>query len=166
MSVTSCFLYTFFDALFVFICSVQATQPITSRPLLNENKQHVGDEHGPARCLGRIYLLLDHMNDPKRYMKWMKNAASSLGVSMLVVQQRQHSNVHIIMEGGDDDLSTMMKHWRSDRVDVNGRGQPCKERKMEIVWRTTEEVRTAVVCGADEEGGYFSYGYFAFDSTK
>ena len=99
---------------------------------------------------------VDHMNDGKGYRKWLRKVAREMGVSLLVRQvflvaggvkttttsssNRNHGSdsrgsiIIVVLVGDDkDDVSSMLKRWRTYRVDVDSCGKPCLERKMKVI---------------------------------
>ena len=103
-------------------------------------------------------VLVDHMNDPKGYIKWLQKACKSAGCSCIVLhcflndgggdENRSGSQSHprattrprgrpIIIVGliGDDEssLKQVLKRWRTSRVDVDSKGNPCLERMMDVL---------------------------------
>ncbi len=94
-------------------------------------------------------VLVDHMNDVKGYTKWLQKACKSAGCSCLVLRCFSNEEGHtsqtitksrarpIIVVGliGDDEssLKQVLKRWRTSRVDVDSKGNPCLERMMEVL---------------------------------
>jgi len=96
-----------------------------------------------------ILVLVDHMNDAKGYTKWLQKACKSVGCSCLVLRCFSNDEGHasqtitksrarpIIVVGliGDDEssLKQVLKRWRTSRVDVDSKGNPCLERMMDVL---------------------------------
>ncbi len=93
-------------------------------------------------------VLVDHMNDPKGYSKWLQKACKSAGCSCLILRcfpnddggtaQSGKSRARpIIVVGliGEDEssLKQVLKRWRTSRVDVDSKGNPCLERMMDVL---------------------------------
>jgi len=97
------------------------------------------------------------MNDPKGYTKWIHKACKSAGCTGTILtgsssgnEDRGRSaagsrtkppprgkNKPIIVVGliGNDESSVkrVLKRWRTSRVDVDARGNPCLERMMDVL---------------------------------
>ncbi len=100
-----------------------------------------------------VLALVDHMNDPKGYTKWLQKACKSAGCTCVVLrcfpngsgggegsssQAASKSRARpIIVVGliGDDEasLKKVLKRWRTSRVDVDSKGNPCLERMMDVL---------------------------------
>jgi hypothetical protein len=103
-------------------------------------------------------VLVDHMNGPKGYIKWLQKACKSAGCSCIVHhcflnddgsgEDHSGNQSHprattrprarpIIIVGliGDDEssLKQVLKRWRTSRVDVDSKGNPCLERMMDVL---------------------------------
>lgn len=118
-----------------------------------------------------ILVLVDHMNDPKGYIKWLQKACKSAGCSCLVrhcflndggTEGRSWSKSHpqattksrvkpIIVVGliGEDQssLKQVLKRWRTSLVDVDSKGNPCRERMMDVLVEGALEFPTS--CDGD-----------------
>lgn len=99
-----------------------------------------------------ILIHVDHMNDEKRYRKWLYRSAQELSCSILINQSSSvstedfperniHNNTYLIkrpiiivaLKGDEMAIKQYMKRWRTSRVDVDSKGKPCLERKMTIL---------------------------------
>ena len=87
---------------------------------------------------------VDHMNDSKKYRKWLKKTCQSQGCLLLIRQCRlgrqadtgninRLTNVYVGIFGNRDSVKQVMKQWRTSRVDVDSKSKPCLERLMTVV---------------------------------
>jgi hypothetical protein len=92
-------------------------------------------------------VLVDHMNDSKGYTKWLHKACKSVGCSCLIKhcfpgdnRNTKRKSKPLILVGliGDEESSIqqVLKRWRTSRVDVDSRGNPCLERMMTVLVET------------------------------
>ena len=131
-------------------------------------------------------VLVDHMNDPKGYIKWLQKACKSAGCSCLVRhcflndggdEDHSGSQSHprattrsrgrpIIIVGliGDDESSMkqVLKRWRTSRVDVDSKGNPCLERMMDVLVEGALELSSS----CDDNDGDSSVGKVLMESPS
>ena len=79
------------------------------------------------------YLItIDHMRNESRYCKMLEKWSKELNVSCTVINCGLH-NLYVQLVGDTSDVGQFLKVWKSQNVDVNSRGHPCKERLLSIV---------------------------------
>eukprot|EP00747_Dinoflagellata_sp_TGD_P170840 gnl/TRDRNA2_/TRDRNA2_203455_c0_seq1.p1 gnl/TRDRNA2_/TRDRNA2_203455_c0~~gnl/TRDRNA2_/TRDRNA2_203455_c0_seq1.p1 ORF type:complete len:252 (+),score=17.99 gnl/TRDRNA2_/TRDRNA2_203455_c0_seq1:110-865(+) len=83
-------------------------------------------------------LHLDHMNDHKGYSKTLTRWASQLKLSgvifLPVACTPRPRHVFVVLDADSPgQISDFLKRLRTQNVDVNSRGQPCKERMSSVV---------------------------------
>ena len=91
---------------------------------------------------GMLYAMLlhvDHMNDKKAYEKWIQKACKAAGCSFDLKRCYKNDNpllrpiIFVCILGDEDNVKQLMKRWRTSRVDVDSKGQPCLERMMSVL---------------------------------
>lgn len=88
-------------------------------------------------------LLVDHMNDGNSYRNWLRKICYENDVLLLVQQcypnddYLKRAKIVVCLVGGD--VKTVLKQWRTRKVDVDSKGKPCLERRMTILVEGTLE---------------------------
>jgi len=77
-----------------------------------------------------ILLMLDHMRDRQRYVRTIRKWAKNLDLTGRILFYR---HILIILEGNDSNLKQYIQLQRTHKVDVNSKGEKCKERLMEVL---------------------------------
>ena len=88
-----------------------------------------------------VLVHVDHMNDGKRYRKWLRKTCQSQGCTLMVKQfsSSDDSNnngrptIYVGIFGNKENTKKVMKLWRTSRVDVDSKNKPCLERMMSVV---------------------------------
>jgi hypothetical protein len=87
----------------------------------------------PAPCC--LVVHLDHMRDRKMYTKILNQWARQLSLHGAVfspivakVSVNLYKDVLVVLEGGAQELREFGRRLRTQTVDVNAQGKPCKER--------------------------------------
>jgi hypothetical protein len=82
-------------------------------------------------------VLVDHMNDGSSYRKWLRKACHENDV-LLMLQQffpnddyLKRPKIVVGLVGGN--VKTVLKQWRTRKVDVDSKGKPCLERMMTVL---------------------------------
>ena len=95
-----------------------------------------------------VLLHIDHMNDEKGYCKWIQKSCKSVNCNFLI--KKCHPNnydsdknnknnnkkkpiIIVCLWGDIDSVKQVLKRWRTSRVDVDSRGNPCLERMMSVI---------------------------------
>lgn len=94
----------------------------------NDNGQEQDDLWGTL-------VLVDHMNDAKRYRQWLRKTVRRLDCVLFIQQcYLDYAKRPIIIVGVvGTSVSEFMKRWRTSRVDVDSKGRPCLERQMTVI---------------------------------
>jgi acylphosphatase len=94
----------------------------------NDNSQEQDDLWGTL-------VLVDHMNDAKRYRQWLRKTSRQLDCVLFIQQcYLDYTKRPLIIVGVvGTSVSEFMKRWRTSRVDVDSRGRPCLERQMTVI---------------------------------
>jgi len=109
------------------------------------------DEHVMEHRYG-ILVHVDHMNDRKRYCKWLRRSAAESNCTILIAETHR-DNTKEQAEEQIPNLSThgkpiivvaifgeavlvkqVMKRWRTSRVDIDSKCKPCLERQMRVLY--------------------------------
>eukprot|EP00887_Chlorella_sp_A99_P003627 scaffold7.g3627.t1 len=96
-----------------------------------------GDEQGTHVAL----LRLDHMRDRAGYSRLIRGWAGELGLSgrLLFLGSGGSAVILLLLEGPAAALREYLVRHRTQNVDVDSKGRPCRERMMSVV---CEEART------------------------
>lgn len=104
-----------------------------------DEKEQTTDE---TNNLYGILVNVDHMNDGKRYRKWLKKTCQTQGCNLFVRQCRPTDNaatdgdrpaIYVGVFGDKASVKQVMKMWRTSRVDVDSKGKPCLERMIHVL---------------------------------
>mmetsp|Transcript_14221 Transcript_14221/g.21016 ORF Transcript_14221/g.21016 Transcript_14221/m.21016 type:complete len:428 (-) Transcript_14221:500-1783(-) len=83
---------------------------------------------------------VDHMNNAKRYRKWLRTTSVETGCFALTKQLYPNEDftkrpyiVVVVIGESDDTVKQFLKRWRTSRVDVDSKGKSCLERMMSVV---------------------------------
>ena len=79
---------------------------------------------------------LDHMRNEQKYLKLLNSWAKDLTLYGKVLHTGPHS-IYVIIVGVNDSggasVSEFLKRWRTQNIDVDSQGRPCKERLLSIL---------------------------------
>ncbi len=123
---------------------------MTSMKIYTENSKNIeqsSNRDDEVACdVGRdaeniygVLLHIDHMNDEKNYCKWIQKSCKSLNCNFLLRKhypsndQKRKPIIIVCLWGNVDAVKQMLKRWRTSRVDVDSRGNPCLERMMNVI---------------------------------
>ena len=78
------------------------------------------------------------MNDPKGYTKALDKFAQEAGSSLSIFYRQaandRRLNIHLILDSPSQEAeSIFLKKFRTQPVDIDGRGEPCKERCAQVL---------------------------------
>ena len=79
---------------------------------------------------------LDHMRNEQKYLKLLNSWAKELTLYGKILHGGPHSIYVVIVEVNDSggaSLSEFLKRWRTQNVDVDSQGRPCKERLLSVL---------------------------------
>ena len=132
---------------------LQATEDITTNPLLqkteakcelvnlSESKQtepHLLTTYHSAPTLTVIpnmminIIKIDHMRNERKYFKVLQSWARELALHGKVFNTRVHA-VFAVLIGSSCSLSEFLRRWRTQSVDVDSQGRPCKEKLLSVL---------------------------------
>ena len=79
---------------------------------------------------------LDHMRNEQKYFKLLNSWAKELALYGKVLHTGPHS-IYVVIIGVNDSggasVSEFLKRWRTQNVDVDSQGRPCKERLLSVL---------------------------------
>ena len=78
-----------------------------------------------------VVLKLDHMRNRQKYLKHLKKWSNELRVRVSVFVLRSVKYV-IVLDGEKTDVDRFIVNWKTQCVDVDSKGKPCKEKLMTI----------------------------------
>ncbi|CAF2080027.1 unnamed protein product [Rotaria magnacalcarata] len=75
-----------------------------------------------------ILMKIDHMRSPNIYMKHLRQWTNELNITggVLVIPH----TIFILVEGNNDNLKKFIIKLKTETVDIDSRGRPCKERLL------------------------------------
>ncbi|CAF0980132.1 unnamed protein product [Adineta ricciae] len=79
-------------------------------------------------CLKSTLMSIDHMRSPNVYMKRLHQWADQLLLTGRVLVIPHH--IFILIEGTNEDIKQFIVKLRTETVDIDSRGRPCKERLL------------------------------------
>jgi len=97
-----------------------------------------------------IVIKIDHMRNSSEYVKTLERWCGQLGVrAVLVVSSDQ--GLIFLLEGDKINTSNFMINWKTTSIDVDSRGKPCKERMIQILYRSSIEKGDEILKEISEE---------------
>lgn len=112
----------------------------TSMKVYSDDKNEIDIYSSAAHQTERPYgalVVIDHMNDGNSYRKWLRKVCYENDVLLLLQQcypnddYLKRPKIIVGLIGGD--VKTVLKQWRTRKVDVDSKGKPCLERMMTIL---------------------------------
>ena len=112
---------------------------------VDEHKGHdVNEGGGNAESKHGVLVHVDHMNDGKRYRKWLRKTCQAQGCTLMIRQfhwetadtnnnNQRRPTICVGVFGESGGVKKVMKLWRTSRVDVDSKGRPCLERMMTVI---------------------------------
>ena len=93
-----------------------------------KSKTHSKHHAQQSICIVRI----DHMRNEPKYFKTLRSWAGELETSGRVINAGRRA-IYIILVGSNSKLSEFLRRWRTQSVDVDSQGKPCKEKLISIL---------------------------------
>ena len=75
---------------------------------------------------------LDHMRNRQKYVKTLQQWSEELGVRGKIVDGGLH-NIYVVLLGREGSVREFVRRWRTQSVDDDSRGRPCKERMVSVL---------------------------------
>ena len=75
---------------------------------------------------------LDHMRNEHKYFKLLNSWAKELDIHGKALNGGAHS-IYVVLIGTNNTLSEFLRRWKTQNVDVDSKGKPCKEKLMRIL---------------------------------
>ena len=91
----------------------------------------------PNLTLCAAVIMIDHMNDAKGYMKKLRKWTDQLGARGLLwwrMGPRRVESVVVLLAGRASVLKAFVTRLRTQYVDVNSRGDRCREKQSRVCW--------------------------------
>ena len=92
----------------------------------------LGGTPGVHVCIAK----LDHMRNEQKYLKLLNSWAKELTLYGKILHTGPHS-IYVVIVGvnnsGGTSVSEFLKRWRTQNVDVDSQGRPCKERLLSVL---------------------------------
>ena len=79
-------------------------------------------------CIAKI----DHMRNEQKYFKILKSWARELSISGRLLNCGRHS-VYVLLIGTSGNLSEFLRRWKTQNIDVDSQGKPCKEKLISVL---------------------------------
>jgi hypothetical protein len=104
----------------------------------NDDQDQDEQQDYDTRVYGAL-VHVNHMNDAKSYRKWLRKTCQDADVSLLIKQCytnldfTKRPKIVVALLGDRDSISSVLKRWRTSRVDVDSKGKPCLERMMNVM---------------------------------
>lgn len=77
---------------------------------------------------------LDHMRNEQRYFKTLRTWSRELNIQGKVLSAGTHF-IFVVLSGSREDVGEFLHRWKTQHVDVDSRGKPCKEKMMSVLCR-------------------------------
>ena len=108
-------------------------------------------ENGEVEIEDLIVTLveIDHMRNQVKYVKHLQTWTTQLDIKLFVVHLEFLSKHWLLIQSTEDQLKQFMKNLKTQNVDVDSKGKPCKERLSTILY--TKSVKTPHVDNFNEE---------------
>ncbi|CAF2754006.1 unnamed protein product [Rotaria sp. Silwood2] len=80
------------------------------------------------QCSSSFLMKIDHMRSPNIYMKHLHQWTNELNITgrVLIIPH----NIFILIEGKNENLKKFIIKLKTETVDIDSRGRPCKERLL------------------------------------
>ncbi|EGD79043.1 hypothetical protein PTSG_02011 [Salpingoeca rosetta] len=82
-------------------------------------------------ALRRALIHIDHMHSPKTYFKFLRQACAETTVMGHLTTW--HNVIYLVIVGEPADVGEFLKRLRTQHVDLDARGRPCKERMAKVL---------------------------------
>ena len=84
-------------------------------------------------CVAKI----DHMRSERKYFKLLKSWSEELDMSGKVVNAGPH-HIYTLLLGDERSLAEFVRRWRTQCVDEDAQGRPCRERLMRVLCQSEQ----------------------------
>lgn len=124
-----------------------------------EQKHDKGSSSNVESTYG-VLVHVDHMNDGKRYRKWLRKSCQAQGCFLLIRQcvntdaneYYGRPTIYVGIFGDKEGVRQVMKLWRISRVDVDSKNKPCLERMMTVIEESDLSIPNNLSSLDDESG--------------
>ena len=84
----------------------------------------------PCVCITRI----KHMRHEKKYFKILNSWSKELGIRGKVLNAGLNA-IYVVLVGSISSVSELLQRWKTQNIDVDSQGKPCKEKMISILCR-------------------------------
>ena len=95
---------------------------------------------------------LDHMRNEQKYLKLLSSWAKELDIYGKILHTGSHAIYVIITGTSASSVNEFLKQWRTQNVDVDSKGRPCKEKLLRVVCQ--RELSNFVASWSRDTGRY------------
>ena len=109
-------------------------------------------------------IQIDHMNDSAGYTGLLSSWAGSLSLQgdlLLRVSpgSKRATDIALVLQGSEDNIKMFLKRLRTEYVDVNSRGQKCKERQSDVLCSFDPDI-------SNDSTGLVSFSIHSYSETQ
>ena len=116
-------------------CTIGCNQSSSVRHELTSSQKQAEDETHV------LIAHLDHMRNPSKYFKVLRLWAMQLHIGGIVLNAGVHA-IYVVLTGRPGNLREFVKRWRTQSIDVDSHGCPCKERMLNIIYQESIGITT------------------------
>ena len=84
----------------------------------------------PCVCIARI----KHMRHEQKYFKILNSWSKELGIRGKVLNAGLNA-IYVVLVGSIPSVSELLQRWKTQNIDVDSQGKPCKEKMISILCR-------------------------------
>lgn len=88
---------------------------------------------------------LDHMRNEQKYLKLLRSWAKEFSIAGKVVKTGSR-NITVVLLGKNRAIAEYARRWRTQNVDIDSRGRPCKEKMMTVLYHQSIQGEEVHVC--------------------
>ena len=81
-----------------------------------------------------IVVKIDHMRNSSAYVKTLKSWTEMFSLRSVLFVSRDRGLI-LLSEGRREDLNKLVIAWKTENVDVDSKGKPCKEKMLQVLLR-------------------------------
>ena len=89
------------------------------------------------------------MRNEQKYLKLLRSWAKELGVTGKIVKAGSR-NITVVLLGKNRAIAEFARRWRTQNVDVDSHGKPCKEKMMTVLCQQAIQVEKKYVEFVDQ----------------
>lgn len=97
--------------------------------------------------------ILDHMRNEQKYLKLLNSWAKELNVYGKILHCGLHSIYAVVTGSNAASVCEFLKRWRTQSIDVDSQGRPCKEKLLRVLCR---EQMSGFACSWQRQTGRYA----------